>query len=412
MINIKSQEQAQAYLPSLEYLRGLAGLMVVAQHLFEIYSPEFYYFSATRVRFGEWGVLIFFLISGYLIPQTVVRHPSLGSFVINRVFRLFPVYLVVTILAWWVSWPNAPVREILAALTLTQHLLHMNPWVGASWTLHYEWLFYLATAVLLLYGGRNGLKRAAFVALLLPVLGMILWRGSAQSASLGEFMQDPASLWRTLPWLLLAAFWLWRRRVRGAALAGALLAVVLVLLNWGNGHKAPWFNMMLWSTYAMGVLLYLLPANSRILKLVMAVYLGVILVQFWRMAGSHPVEPPWLPAWRPEHWLPYLAAPGAIKHWWTDAVAFVAALPVFILMLRWRPARPYRVLGWLGSISYPLYLIHGEVIRLVGGLTHGHPVGMVLSIALALGLAWLIHRLIELPGIRLGKRMSWPLPTN
>ena len=103
MINIKSQEQAQAYLPSLEYLLGLAGLMVVAQHLFEIYSPEFYYFSATRVRFGEWGVLIFFLISGYLIPQTVVRHPSLGSFVINRVFRLFPVYLVVTILAWWVS---------------------------------------------------------------------------------------------------------------------------------------------------------------------------------------------------------------------------------------------------------------------------------------------------------------------
>jgi peptidoglycan/LPS O-acetylase OafA/YrhL len=59
---------------------------------------------------------------------------------------------------------------------------------------------------------------------------------------------------------------------------------------------------------------------------------------------------------------------------------------------------------WLGQISYSLYLLHTLVFRMVPPL--GHPaLTVALWLGMALGLAWISYRLIELPAIELGRRL-------
>ena len=68
-------------LHSLDALRGLAALGVVAYHYLD--QPAYY---------GLLGVELFFIISGFVILMTLERVPSLLQFAIGRAARLYPAY--------------------------------------------------------------------------------------------------------------------------------------------------------------------------------------------------------------------------------------------------------------------------------------------------------------------------------
>lgn len=53
------------------------------------------FFVANSVDWGRFGVVLFFLISGFIIPNSLKPGSSLSRFFISRVFRLYPVYWVV-----------------------------------------------------------------------------------------------------------------------------------------------------------------------------------------------------------------------------------------------------------------------------------------------------------------------------
>lgn len=102
----------------------------------------------------------------------------------------------------------------------------------------------------------------------------------------------------------------------------------------------------------------------------------------------------------PAHLL-WLANTGAVAV--TLAVAFAA---------RHRPVP--RVPGFLGRVSYSLYLLHVVVLmllaRLVPDLVH-RPVGMRLAVGVAflapaLSVAWTSYTLIEVPRQGLGRRLA------
>jgi peptidoglycan/LPS O-acetylase OafA/YrhL len=108
-------------------------------------------------NWGEFGVALFFLVSGFVIPIAIARYDA-GSFLLSRVVRLVPTYMagfavtVVTLLA--VSLVSG--KPILyPASTL---LLHAVPGLrdlfglplidGVVWTLEVEVKFYIVCAIL------------------------------------------------------------------------------------------------------------------------------------------------------------------------------------------------------------------------------------------------------------------------
>jgi peptidoglycan/LPS O-acetylase OafA/YrhL len=42
---------------------------------------------------GQYGVFVFFLVSGYIVPASLEHTGSMRSFCVSRVFRLYPLYL-------------------------------------------------------------------------------------------------------------------------------------------------------------------------------------------------------------------------------------------------------------------------------------------------------------------------------
>jgi peptidoglycan/LPS O-acetylase OafA/YrhL len=90
---MKPNHPPQPYYPALDGLRGLAILFVVFYHNFGFIN---YFF------FGWLGVDLFFVLSGYLITDILLRaqerKQGLSQFYIRRILRIFPLYYLTLIL--------------------------------------------------------------------------------------------------------------------------------------------------------------------------------------------------------------------------------------------------------------------------------------------------------------------------
>jgi peptidoglycan/LPS O-acetylase OafA/YrhL len=173
-----AQEPPKASKRRLEFLdagRAIAATAVIVQHVGELVSPLFKSWTADCLDLGRVGVLLFFVISGFVIPFTLERGRSLRQFWINRVFRLYPLYWLSLALALLVgvllheSRPALRHEPVLAALTnftMLQDYFGVPDVLGLYWTLAYELAFYVALS--LLFAVR--LSRYADL-LLIPIAG-------------------------------------------------------------------------------------------------------------------------------------------------------------------------------------------------------------------------------------------------
>src|ERR1700742_1539303 len=83
----------------LDALRGIAALCVVFDHLtYSVLQPVrnavYQWFDP-----GQYGVFVFFLVSGYIIPASLERRGSIRGFWVSRLFRLYPLYIVALVVA-------------------------------------------------------------------------------------------------------------------------------------------------------------------------------------------------------------------------------------------------------------------------------------------------------------------------
>jgi len=131
---------------SIQYLRGIAALMVVLTHS-SIYLEQIYGDNSLRVVFGDYwsyfGVIIFFCISGFLLTSLAMKTRWL-VFILHRCVRIFPLYFMVLLLlviAMWLSGRAIPALDwrILLLIPIgpeTYRPLHVE------WTLVYEVAYY------------------------------------------------------------------------------------------------------------------------------------------------------------------------------------------------------------------------------------------------------------------------------
>src|SRR5216684_2723383 len=80
---------------TIQYLRAIAASLVVCHHAFAPPALQSYY----RHSFGEFGVDLFFVISGYIMWTTTARgQRGPASFWAARIVRIVPLYWVYTTL--------------------------------------------------------------------------------------------------------------------------------------------------------------------------------------------------------------------------------------------------------------------------------------------------------------------------
>lgn len=140
----------------LDSLRAIAALMVVFSHFVERTPLHdllvFRYFTP-----GQFGVVVFFILSGFVIPYSLKEGPAaVVRFSISRFFRLYPAYWVSVGLAAIaiVYFQKAPLEPklVMANLTMLQLGMGFQDMFGVYWTLLIELVFYGCCAFLALFG--------------------------------------------------------------------------------------------------------------------------------------------------------------------------------------------------------------------------------------------------------------------
>jgi peptidoglycan/LPS O-acetylase OafA/YrhL len=161
----------------LDALRGIAALAVVAFHYTTQYGQQ--YGHATPLGFGfspgNYGVNLFFLISGFVIFMTLERTRTAMDFVVSRFSRLFPAYwaaiLVTAVVVYSVGMPEqrVPLRDLMLNFSMLQQILGAEHLDGSYWTLQVELFFY---AQMLLWFALGLLKRIHLIILLWLALAL------------------------------------------------------------------------------------------------------------------------------------------------------------------------------------------------------------------------------------------------
>ena len=90
----------------LLFMDGLRGIAIILVFFYHAYSDQWAKFtpygdrfdSFFLFRYGEYGVPLFFLISGFVIAMTLEKCTTFRNFMFRRWIRLFPAMLVVSCL--------------------------------------------------------------------------------------------------------------------------------------------------------------------------------------------------------------------------------------------------------------------------------------------------------------------------
>ncbi len=164
-------------LPSLDGLRAISIVLVVVGHLDGTHG--FGHWNAGIGDYAHLGVVIFFVISGFLITSLLLSEHartgriSLRLFYLRRSLRIFPAsyaYLAAVTLLWLTGIVSLQARDFWHAVTYTVNYLPGRSWlVGHLWSLSVEEQFYLLwpfTFVAL--GPRRATWAAAGVIVLAP----------------------------------------------------------------------------------------------------------------------------------------------------------------------------------------------------------------------------------------------------
>lgn len=352
--------------PMFDSLRAVAALCIVAYHaLFQ--ASTFAGAGEGWWRYGrnlDVGVPIFFGISGFLLYRPFVAarlagrpRPSLKRYGARRVLRIVPAFWVaLTVFAIWFG--RDETSSLGGIVTYYGFLQVYDPdtaigMVGQAWSIDVEATFYLSLPLWVLLAQRiRPALRSELLALAAIWVAALSWKVFAVSQA------EPADP-RDLVWFLTLPNFV------DFIAIGMALAVV-------SAHGTPGRlltrHRLLWPA---GVALFLIAA--------------------WLFAQPHDQ-----PATDTSHLARQLLFSG---------IVLCALAPAVF-----GSARPTRVLTWIGTVSYSLFLLHVAVyfqlLEWWGDFPHGTGQWIVWTVevlAASLALAAISYHLVERPFIALGR---------
>jgi len=174
-------------------MRAVSILIVVVAHVINPAThPKL---SATLGHIGNYGVRIFFLISGFLITGLLLKEYdrtgtiSLKAFYLRRAIRIFPAFYVYVGVIWLLvlfSVIHVSQADFLSAITYTMNYHADHGWyLNHTWSLAVEEQFYLLWPALFLFARpAKALRYAGLAIILIPILRAVLYLGFHASDSI------------------------------------------------------------------------------------------------------------------------------------------------------------------------------------------------------------------------------------
>ena len=350
----------------IDPLRALAAAGVFGYHLVAV-RPRMPATLVTLLGHGNFGVVLFFLISGFLLYRPFVaaragagRPVGVGDFYARRVLRIIPAYWVaISLLAIWPGLPGFHTRWwqfYLLGQIYDPHTTFAG--IGPAWSLCIEASFYAVLPLYALAAARllRGAPPARAVRDELAALGLL----AVLSAGLHQWIHNQGAsgnLGFTLP----ATFYLFA--------VGMGLAVVHV--HWHATRPRA---------------LALLARGAPVIWLAaLALYVALSLkVSATTLGSVHPVYA-------------------------------IVALLILAPAVAQPQGRTARVLGWrpfalAGLVSYAFYLYHQPVLFQLARHVHLAGVLGLAAAALTLAIATVSYVVVERPCLRRGHSMLAPAP--
>ena len=239
----------------LDVLRGLAAATVVLSH-YSSYCASHFVDAPFQLPLlaGYYAVLLFFMISGFVIYFTVERCESWRDFAVSRMTRLYPAYwagltlvVVVEVLVfgetmWW--------RGYAANMTMFQEYIGFANHDNVYWSLTVELAFYFCIAILFRLGLLRRINAVAIAWL------AVAWCWWAIEKSLE--IPLPALINRCLipqaaPFFILGIM-LYLIRVRGTSVARVAIIAIAFTTIWrihGALHLAISLGLFVCAVFAL-----------------------------------------------------------------------------------------------------------------------------------------------------------------
>ena len=170
------QNSTKIYFPNLNGLRFIAAFMVIIHHFVQMLTIFGYAHSNNQIiiSIGGLGVELFFVLSGFLITYLLLteekntKQISIKDFYIRRVLRIWPLYYLIVILAFFV-FPHMKIfliplyseqmasnfgQSLLLFIIFLPNLVLQGfgivvPYASQAWSVGVEEQFYLIWPVLM-----------------------------------------------------------------------------------------------------------------------------------------------------------------------------------------------------------------------------------------------------------------------
>ena len=338
-------EKQKIYFPNLNGLRFIAAFLVIIHHIEQfksISNIENYWGEIPFIGIiGKLGVVLFFVLSGFLITYLLLTEEhsfkkiSIRKFYVRRMLRIWPLYFLIIILAFFVLpnisiftlpgfgkdviYSNLLLKLFLYAIffpNLVLSLLGIVPYASHTWSIGTEEQYYLVWPIILKY-----FKKYRIILMLFIVFSYLAF-GKILSAHYSD------------------------------------------ILPYKNVIKAFWSSFNIDCMAIGGIFAILLFQKNKFLKLIQnntVFYLTITLVIFLMLKGIH---------------IPYI-------HYEFYSVLFGIIILNFASNDKIKISLENRLFNYLGNISYGLYMYH--------------PIGIVLAIAISISIGlttnWLIYPL-------------------
>lgn len=145
-------------LTKLDSLRGFAAIYVVLHHASPKHLDILGFNVANAFRFGQEAVILFFLLSGFVINHSFQKssNKTFRRYFFKRATRIYIPLVFVMLLGWLLAsmrvdgWANPEFAQLFLNLLMLQDLefkpnILVTPYMGNSplWSLSYEWWFYM-----------------------------------------------------------------------------------------------------------------------------------------------------------------------------------------------------------------------------------------------------------------------------
>ena len=257
----------------MEGLRGFAVFLVFLVHYSNLIRPwllpesSLLEFAKALRLVGSSGVDLFFVLSGYVIYGSLIsRAQPLGRFVLRRVRRIYPAFIVVlsgyvvlSLLAGRESkipdGAGAGVVYIVSNVLLLPGLFPIEPLVAVAWSLSYEMFYYFTIPLVITVFGLRDRERGFRIGFFLALAAVITGYGAAYGGHLRLVMFIAGIVvWEAVKCSKLPG------PGSGVGLLALAVGLVSVLLPFhGTGGYAFKVGLMFWS---FGILCYVCFRNA------------------------------------------------------------------------------------------------------------------------------------------------------